>query len=177
MDQLGKATLEDDHNMFSYLLLFPAFYVSYLRLPANGIRQSQLPEELFSSRAGKGLPMAQSSYTLCLHPPFPASAPQPESENQECLYQGKSGEPKRTRSLGKSSSFFLWSSGTISMVHICRSDHDGYNSVQWHRAQLRSRDPCWGEVGMQRTGVLVQRGPKNQTLKSHTPESAAGPEV
>lgn len=81
MDQLGKATLEDDHNMFSYLLLFPAFHVSYLRLPANGIRQSQLPEELFSSRAGKGLPVAQSSYTLCLHPPFPASAPQPESEN------------------------------------------------------------------------------------------------
>lgn len=47
MDQLGKATLEDDHNVFSYLLLFPAFYVSYLRLPANGIRQWTAPGGAF----------------------------------------------------------------------------------------------------------------------------------
>lgn len=135
MDHLGKATLEDDHNVFSYLLLFPAFYVSYLRLPANGIRQWTAPRGAFLSRAGKKLSVARSSYTLLFQPQRHSQNP----KNWECLCQGKSEEPKRRRSSGRNSSLCLWGFGPISMVRICRSDHDWHK--QYTMVQIITKEP------------------------------------
>lgn len=110
-----------------------------------GSDNGQLPEELFSPGLGKSFPwhgaLTLSVFTLLFQPQRHSQNPQRHSQNPknwESLCQGKSEEPKRRRSSGRNSSLCLWGFRPISMVRICRSDHD------WHKQYTMVQIFNWG---------------------------------
>lgn len=104
-----------------------------------GSDNGQLPEELFSPGLGKSFPwhgaLTLSVITLLFQPQRHSQNP----KNWESLCQGKSEEPKRRRSSGRNSSLCLWGFGPISMVRICRSDHDWHK--QYTMVQIITKEP------------------------------------